>query len=81
MRPVVKEYSKKFFPSQNESKIDDVTRRHQQLFWEIVMPITILDIKQLNVMHTKNITRNLSTRIEILVFFKDEENKILLHPY
>ena len=32
MRPVVKEYSQKIAPSQNESRTYNVPRRHQQLF-------------------------------------------------
>ena len=32
MKPVVKEYSQKFSLSQNESRTDNVPRRHQQLF-------------------------------------------------
>ena len=32
MRPVVKEYSKKFALSQNKSRINNVPSRHQQLF-------------------------------------------------
>ena len=49
-------------------------------FWEIVIPVTILDIKKWDVKRTKNTINNISTRMEIIVFFK-EEIRILLHPY
>ena len=46
MRPVVKEYSKKIAPSQNESRTDNVQADINNSFWEIVMPVIVLEIKQ-----------------------------------
>ena len=36
MRPVVKEYSLKIVPSQNESRTNNVPSRHQQLFGKLL---------------------------------------------
>ena len=63
MRLVVKEYSKNITPSQNESRTDNVQADINNSFWEIVMPITILDINKWNVKHTINIIINISTRM------------------